>query len=127
MFVSTEGYFLYVTDILPGREFYGRVLMLPVIDEKQGRVAFKIPGSRLVLIGDESGAPPLDSTEEPTGESPNAMLVLLVEDVDSALFHLDRAGVRFLSPIEDRDGLWIAEILDPYGNRIGIAQLNELR
>jgi len=141
MFTETEGIIFHVTDLEPGRDFYGRILQLPIIRESDDRITFHIPQGRLVLTLDSNGAHPClkykSNLDSPGGfkadsndakPSPgHATFVLLVEDVDTAAFYLNRQGVAFLTPIEARGGLWICEIFDPYGNRIGIAQLNELR
>ncbi len=125
MFTATESAEFFVTDLSPGREFYGGALQLPVISESAGRIVFYIPDSRLALTLDEKGAPPLLKTEIAPANS--FRLTLLVEDVDSAVFHLHRHGARFVSQVIESGGLWLCEVLDPYGNRIAIAQLNEIR
>lgn len=125
MFTATESAEFFVTDLAPGREFYNGALQLPVISETDTRVVFYIPDSRLILTLDENGAPPLSKTELAPANS--FRLTLLVEDVDSAVFHLHRCGARIVTPVMESCGLWLCEVLDPYGNRIAIAQLNEIR
>lgn len=125
MFTATESAEFFVTDLELGREFYNGALQLPVISETETRIIFHIPDSRLILTLDENGSPPL----EKSAPAPlcRFRLTLLVEDVDSAVFHLHRCGARILTPVIESGGLWLCEVLDPYGNRIGIAQLNEIR
>ena len=132
MFCDIEGVVLYVTNLEPGRDFYSRILQLPVRSETQTRIAFHIPKTQLILELDANGAVPIAPVK--THQSPiqaitdrRSALALLVEDIDSAVFHLNRNGVQLLTPIEDRNGLWVCEIADPYGNSIAIAQLNEIR
>jgi len=132
MFCDIEGVIFFVTDLEPGKEFYSRILQLPIRSETQIRIAFHIPKTQLILELEVSGAAPIAPAKShqstiPPGTDRRSALALLVEDIDSAVFHLNRNGVQLLTPIEDRNGLWICEIADPYGNRIAIAQLNEIR
>lgn len=129
MFADLEGFIFYVTELAAGRDFYLRVLQLPILKETESRIEFHIPRSRLTLIRDADGSEPnCDNVDKCTADNPKrCALALLVEDIDTSVFHLHRCGVKFLTPIEERGGLWMCEIADPYGNRIAIAQLNEIR
>ena len=136
VFTATEGMIIRVTDLAPGRDFFGRVLQLKFLRENAESLVYKIPGSRLTLALDPDGAPQIPDANvwelrsDARGEAVShcaCTLVLLVEDIDTAVHYLNRHCVRFLSPIRESGGLWICEIADPYGNAIGIAQLNEVR
>ena len=131
MFTTTEAVEFFVTDLAPGREFYAGALQLPVIAETADKIVFHIPDSRLILTLDADGASALEKGESaPAISRPaqsNFRLVFLVEDVDSAAFHLRRVGATIKTQIERENGLWIFEAQDPYGNRIALAQLNETR
>ncbi len=129
MFADLEGFIFYVTELEAGLDFYSRVLQLPILNETSSRVVFHIPRSRLTLIKDVDGSEPNRyNVDKFTVAAPKrCALVLLVEDVDTSAFYLHKCGVQFLTPIEERGGLWMCEIADPYGNRIAIAQLNEIR
>jgi predicted enzyme related to lactoylglutathione lyase len=126
MFCNLEGLILYVADLAPGKDFYARVLQLPIRLDTPSCVVFHIPNAKLILKLDEEGAAPSSSATQPH-RSKRSALALIVEDIDSTLFHLNKHRVPLLSPIEERGGLWVCEIEDPYGNRIAIAQLNEIR
>ncbi|MEP0813706.1 MAG: hypothetical protein HRF49_03450 [bacterium] len=118
MFCATEGFLIRVADLAPARDFYGRILQLPLLVDTPERLVFHIPDGRIYVEYDPDATAPAGSGARP---------ILMVEDIDSAVFHFSRCGVRFLSGIESRGGLWICEIADPYGNALAVAQSNEVR
>ena len=128
MFVDLEGIIFYVTDYEAGKDFYSRILQLPKLKETESRVEFHIPRSKVILIKDANGCKPNFNNDGTLESEPKRnALALLVEDIDTSAFYLHKCKVRFLTQIEERGGLWMCEITDPYGNRIAIVQLNEIR
>lgn len=53
------------------------------------------------------------------------VLNLDVPDAKAAVAQVDRAGTRWITPLEQRDAGWFATFTDPDGNYLQVIQLNE--
>jgi predicted enzyme related to lactoylglutathione lyase len=109
-----DNFFLPVADLRQGTEFYRDVLGLPV--------KFSFPGQGMTAfrVGDAEPAIILNA-------APDAAPAIWFEVADVQQEHqrLTAGGVRFVKePFRIRTG-WAAEFLDPFGNRLGIADYRQ--
>jgi predicted enzyme related to lactoylglutathione lyase len=66
-----------------------------------------------------------DDVSEKNAEPGRVVLNLHVTDAHTRVEHLDRLGVTWLSPLEERRHGWFATLIDPDGNHVQIIELNE--
>ena len=70
----------------------------------------------------------IDSRSDIADKNPEPGRVILnfdVADARAAVEKLEKAGVSWLAPLEDRDGSLFATAIDPDGNYVQIIQLSE--
>ena len=103
-----------VTDVDRAAEFYEQVLGLPLLFRYPGNAFFDADGVRIYLA--QPTEPGFDGA---------ATIYFRVDDVHGALERLEARGapVRIRPTIAHRDDdydLWLAFVLDPDGNNIGL-------
>jgi len=98
-------------DLAAGKDWYGRVFgVAPYYDEPY-YVGFEIGGFELGLIPDRK--PGVDGAEVYWG----------VDDADAEYARLLSLGASDLDPVREvGEGVRVAGVLDPYGNRLSIIQ-----
>lgn len=113
-----DNFFLPADDLVKGREFYEKILGLPVKFDfsAQGMIAFK--------VGNEEPAIILKDLRKFAKIKPTIWFE--VEDVKKTYTELKNKGVVFLSePFKIRTGLAV-EFEDPFGNRLGITDYSKM-
>jgi predicted enzyme related to lactoylglutathione lyase len=83
---------IYADDAAAARRFFRDVLELPVVDDGEGWLIFKLPPAELGLHPTEGG-------EVPAG---TMRLSLMCDDVTATVAELTAKGVDVLSPVVDR-------------------------
>lgn len=104
-----------VTDMARAKEFYSGVLGLKTIFEMQGWAEFS-HAEGAVSIG-------VAHSDKPLEGSGGATVVLDVASIDQTRKSLAAKGVDFQGAVEEIPGVVrIATFLDPFGNRLQLAQ-----
>lgn len=70
----------------------------------------------------------IDSREDVSAKNPEPGRYIVNFDVDDARAvsaRMDKLGVEWLAPLEDREGSLFATVIDPDGNYVQIIQLSE--
>jgi len=83
---------IYADDPAAARAFFRDVLELPVVDDGDGWLIFKLPPAELGLHPTEGGSVPADTMR----------LSLMCDNVAATLAALQARGVTALTPIADR-------------------------
>jgi predicted enzyme related to lactoylglutathione lyase len=83
---------IYADDPAAARAFFRDVLSLPVVDDGDGWLIFKLPPAELGVHPTEGGSVPSDTMR----------LSLMCDDVATTLAGLEREGVKALSAVQDR-------------------------
>lgn len=61
-----------------------------------------------------------------TNPQPGRMFLNVeTDDARSAAARIDKLGIGWLAPLEDREGSWFGTAIDPDGNYVQIVQLSE--
>ena len=96
---------IYADDPAAARAFFRDVLRLPVADDGDGWLIFKLPPAELGVHPTEGGVVPTDTMR----------LSLMCDDVERTLAELQSKGVEALTPIEDRRYGLVTTIAVPGG------------
>lgn len=110
-----DNFFLLAYDLEKGREFYEKILGLPVKFDfsAQGMIAFKVGNEESAII-----------LRTHPGTKPTIWFE--VDNVKATYSELRKKDVIFLSePFEIRTGLAV-EFEDPFGNRLGITDYSKM-
>ena len=108
-----------VSDLDRSVEFYGQVLQLPLTEriDDFGWAEFDVPPTTLALLDPSRMRP-----QDPAPKTGGAAIYLAVSDVPATVAELRAKGVIVaLEPFET-PACWIAGVLDPDGNFIGLHQ-----
>lgn len=100
-----------VGDLAAGKQWYAQVLEQAPYFDQPFYVGFNVGGFELGLLPD--GQPGVDGARALWG----------VPDADAAHARLLELGATALEPVQDvGDGIRVAAVLDPFGNRFGIIE-----
>ena len=104
---------LFVADLSASKDFYSRILSLPLVDDEEWGVTVQAGAVQLMLHPREGRA------------QEDVELVFNVDDVDAAFDELRAAGASILEEPQvrawgDKDGA----VADPDGNRIYLRQID---
>ena len=111
-----DNFFLPADDMEASKDFYGRILGLPL------KFEFTPKGMAAFGVGDTEPAIILKDVSKNPGVKPTIWLE--VENVKSSYKELEARGVKFLSePFKIGTG-WVAVFEDPAGNRLGLTDYN---
>jgi catechol 2,3-dioxygenase-like lactoylglutathione lyase family enzyme len=83
---------IYADDPAAARAFFRDVLELPVVDDGDGWLIFKLPPAELGLHPVDGGSAPTDTMR----------LSLMCDDVDATVSELTAKGVEILGPVVNR-------------------------
>jgi predicted enzyme related to lactoylglutathione lyase len=104
-----------VADVDKAKKFYGDVLGLKPMFEMPGWAEFS-HAKGATAIGLAAPRPDAPAT-------PGATVVLSVDDMDLARKELSARGVRFDGAVEEIPGIVrLSTFVDPFGNRVQLAQ-----
>ena len=109
---------MFVEDLDAAKEFYQRVLGLPVAFEDDSSAVFEFGGTLVNLLS-ASAAPELiePAAVAPPDAGARCVLTLRVADVDRTCAELSARGVRLLNGPMDRPwGIRTASFCDPAGH-----------
>jgi predicted enzyme related to lactoylglutathione lyase len=107
-----DNFFLPATDLKAAKEFYNRILRLPV------KFDFSNNGMIAFAVGSQEPALVLKDVRQFPDARPTIWFV--VDDVDEEYDRLKRRGLKFLSePFPIATGRAV-EFEDPFGNRLGM-------
>lgn len=98
-------------ELARAKAWYSQLLGVPPYFDQPFYVGFEVGGFELGLLP--------DATPATTGPQP----LWGVADIDAAHAHLLALGAAALEPIADvGDGIRVAAVTDPFGNRLGLIQ-----
>ena len=121
--ISTHpvGVVLLSTDLAASKKFYADALQLPILDESDDAISYESGPTRLTVTASTTG-----SNDEQTKAS------WRVTDLRAELDWLKMRGIepedydtdelKTVDGIADQGSAWVAYILDPDGNALGIEQ-----
>ncbi|WP_409295362.1 VOC family protein [Peribacillus sp. SCS-26] len=106
---------IFVSDIREAKGFYGNLLELPVLMEKEKQIVFQVEGTQLVAFKCEKNGQVGDYSNEA-----RTVLVFEVDSVEETFYKMRSKGITFLheKPTEAR----YAAFIDPFGNVFEIAE-----
>ena len=108
----------FVSDLAAARDFYERVLGLPLTEETEKWLIFDVSGTTLILM---AGAEPRPYSGA-YGSKSGTVVCLLSEDIDRDYAALGDQGVRFFSPVSEvPEGKYVG-FQDPDGNLLELIQ-----
>jgi catechol 2,3-dioxygenase-like lactoylglutathione lyase family enzyme len=115
---------LLVTDLEKAREFYGDTLQLEVVDEDDSTISFRSGQTRLKASKSTEGTK--DSQTQASWR---------VDDVRAEVEWLRSRGVqpeeydsdevKTHDGVADQGSAWVAWIIDPFGNVLGVEQAKQ--
>jgi predicted enzyme related to lactoylglutathione lyase len=112
--ISYDNFFFPANDLVLGREFYEKVLGLPV------KFDFSQAGFLAFQVGEEEPAIILRNLPDS-----QPAVWMEVDDVQKAYIELLAKGVQFRSePFRIRTGMAV-EFNDPFGNRLGLTDYSK--
>jgi len=103
---------IYADDAAEARAFFQDVLGLPVVDDGEGWLIFKLPPAELGVHPTEGGELPTDTMR----------LSLMCDDVVATVDELAAKGVEFLAPIADRGYGLVTTLRVPGGVTLDLYQ-----
>ena len=113
MFQGLRTVIYAVADIEKAKSWYSEVLSQPPYFSQPYYVGFKVGGFELGLDPDLTGVKPGN----------NAVVYWGVTDAKAAHARLLALGARESKPLEEvADGVFVATVLDPFGNVLGIIE-----
>jgi predicted enzyme related to lactoylglutathione lyase len=108
-----EGVVLYSKDLAQAKDFYSRILGLPVLLEEPQVIHFDGGSVRLAIH-----RYPIEGGRE----APEGFVVFAVDDLAKAYEDLRRKGAEFLGPPASRPYGRVAYLHDPEGHEIGLLE-----
>jgi predicted enzyme related to lactoylglutathione lyase len=108
-----EGVVLYSKDLAQAKDFYSRILGLPVLLEEPHVIHFDGGSVRLAIH-----RYPIEGARE----APEGFVVFAVDDLAKTYEDLRRKGAEFLGPPASRPYGRVAYLHDPEGHEIGLLE-----